>query len=52
MPVTLQANSLKNAPQNNGIDGSIGVQLWAEYNLTIDLLKKEIHLMPRHNIEK
>jgi hypothetical protein len=47
MPITLQATSLNNTPQNNGVDGSLGVQLWSEYNLTIDLLRKEIQLIPR-----
>jgi predicted aspartyl protease len=47
IPVTLQAASLDNSSQNNGIDGSIGVQFWAGYNLIIDLLRKEIHLIPR-----
>jgi hypothetical protein len=47
IPVTLQASGLDNQPQNNGIDGSIGVQFWSGYNLVIDLLRKEIHLTPR-----
>jgi hypothetical protein len=47
IPVTLQASGLDNQPQNNGIDGSIGVQFWSGYNLVIDLLRKDIHLTPR-----
>jgi predicted aspartyl protease len=46
MPVTLQASNGKKATADNP-DGSIGIQFWSEYNLTIDLLKKEIHLIPR-----
>jgi predicted aspartyl protease len=47
IPVTLQVSGLNDRPQNNGIDGSIGVQFWSEYNLIIDLLRKEIYLTPR-----
>jgi predicted aspartyl protease len=47
VPVTLQAASLTDSSPESVIDGSIGVQFWSGYNITIDLLKKEIHLIPR-----
>jgi predicted aspartyl protease len=47
IPVTLQASAFNSSAPNNGIDGSIGIQFWAGYNLIIDLLRKEIHLTPR-----
>lgn len=47
IPVTLQASGINNQSQNNGIDGSIGVQFWTGYNLIIDMLRKEIYLTPR-----
>jgi predicted aspartyl protease len=47
IPVTLQAPTPDSSSHGNGIDGSIGIQFWSMYNITIDLLKKEIHLVPR-----
>ncbi|GAB6009865.1 retropepsin-like aspartic protease [Dysgonomonas reticulitermitis] len=47
IPVTLQASALNSSTHNDEIDGSIGIQFWAGYNLIIDLLKKEIRLTPR-----
>ncbi|MDR0745351.1 MAG: retroviral-like aspartic protease family protein [Mediterranea sp.] len=47
IPVTLQASALNSPSHDNGIDGSIGIQFWSMYNLTVDLLRKEIHLTPR-----
>ncbi|MDR1882930.1 MAG: retroviral-like aspartic protease family protein [Prevotella sp.] len=49
MPVTLQASNGK-AAAGNTPDGSIGIQFWSKYNLIIDLLKKEIHLLPRNSV--
>lgn len=50
MPVTLQASSFNDTSQGNSIpDGSIGIKFFSNYNFTIDLLKKEIHLTPRKN---
>lgn len=47
MPVTLQASTGRVPDNSNFPDGSIGIQFFSRYNLTIDLLKKEIHLVPR-----
>ncbi|MDR1671164.1 MAG: retroviral-like aspartic protease family protein [Alistipes sp.] len=45
--VTLQAAGLAGSLPGNSVDGSIGVQFWAGYNVTIDLSKKEIYLSSR-----
>ena len=47
VPVTLQMGDQNNPSFRNAIDGSLGVQFWAGYHITIDMLKKEIHLAPR-----
>lgn len=47
IPVTLQTSTLNQLPRNDGIDGSIGIRFFINYNLTIDLLRKEIRLEPR-----
>lgn len=47
MPVTLQASNARVAANSNTPDGSIGILFFSQYNFTIDLLKKEIHLVPR-----
>lgn len=47
IPITLQAPPPDGSSTDNGIDGSIGVLFWSKFNLTIDLLKKEINLAPR-----
>jgi predicted aspartyl protease len=46
VPVTLQAAS-QGVATGSPVDGSIGVRFWSEYNITIDLLQKQIHLKPR-----
>ena len=47
MPVTLQASTGKGQDDRKIPDGSVGIQFLNRYNLTIDLLKKEIYLIPR-----
>lgn len=42
MPVALQAGSSWDA----GADGSLGIRFISRYNFTINLLEKEIHLVP------
>ncbi len=45
MPISLQAGSSWNT---GGSDGSLGVKFISRYNFTINLLEKEIHLVPNH----
>jgi predicted aspartyl protease len=47
VPVTLQAASRGNSPAANAVDGSIGVRFWSEYNITIDLLRKQLYITTR-----
>lgn len=45
MPVTLMAGGGQSEDWNPGFDGSIGARLISRYNFTINLKKKEIHLV-------
>lgn len=45
MPVTLMAGGGQSEDWNPGFDGSIGARLISRYNFTINLRKKEIHLV-------
>lgn len=47
MPVTLQASGSRESTDINTPDGSIGIQFFNKYNITINLLEREIHLVPR-----
>ena len=47
IPVSLQASTGSDVSQNKDVDGSIGIQFFDNYNFTIDLLRKIIHLSPR-----
>ncbi|MDR1502085.1 MAG: retroviral-like aspartic protease family protein [Prevotella sp.] len=49
MSVTLQASNGKDVTDDHP-DGSIGIRFWSQYNLIIDLLKKEILLFPRKHL--
>jgi predicted aspartyl protease len=51
IPVTLQAGASDSSDSKRNIpDGSIGIQFFSNYNLTIDLLRKEIHMSPRKQV--
>lgn len=43
MPIALQAGGNWNS---NGADGSLGVMFLSRYNFTINLLEKEVHMVP------
>lgn len=47
IPVTLQASTGNSTPANDGIDGSIGIQFFSDFNFTVDLLRKVVYLAPR-----
>ncbi|KAA6347654.1 hypothetical protein EZS27_004879 [termite gut metagenome] len=51
MPVTLQASGAGDSSKSgeNTPDGSIGIKFFSSYNLTIDLLRKEMHLSSRNS---
>ncbi|MBB4035652.1 putative aspartyl protease [Dysgonomonas hofstadii] len=52
MPITLQASKGGVSKQDNDSpDGSIGIKFFSNYNFTIDLLRKQIHLVPRKQLE-
>lgn len=46
MPVTLMSGSGESGGWNPSVDGSLGVRLLSRYNITIDLLEREIHFDP------
>lgn len=46
MPITLQASSGDGASWDPKVDGSIGIALLSRYNFTINLLAKELYLIP------
>ena len=46
MPVCLQASSGRNTGESKISDGSIGINLIKNFNFTIDLIRKKIHLKP------
>lgn len=52
MPVTLMGGTASNANWNPGIDGSVGIKLISQYNFTINLMDKNIYLVPNHKLEK
>ena len=47
IPVTLQASTGNDISAANGVDGSVGILLFSRHNVTIDLLRKVVHLSPR-----
>lgn len=47
VPVTLQASAGNVASNDDGVDGSIGIDFFDDYNFTVDLLRKVLHLSPR-----
>ncbi|MDR2564281.1 MAG: aspartyl protease family protein [Prevotellaceae bacterium] len=47
IPITLQTPLPDNSSADKNMDGSIGILFWSKYNLTIDLLKKEVNLAAR-----
>lgn len=47
--VTLQASAGQDRSADTGVDGSVGIRFFEEYNFTVDLLRKKIHLSPRTN---
>ena len=51
IPVTLQASTGNDVSPNTGVDGSVGIQFFNNYNFTVDLLRKTIHLHPRQSKE-
>lgn len=51
LPVTLQASSNDDHSKNNSVDGSVGIQFFNNYNFTIDLLRKVIHLSANKKTE-
>lgn len=46
MPITLQASGGQSSNDKNAPDGSVGIQLLDQFNFTIDMLRKKIHLIP------
>lgn len=50
MPVTLQA-STGSGPVDLGADGSIGIKFLSRFNITINLLAKELYLTPNKRAE-
>lgn len=52
MPVTLMGGSAGNANWDPGIDGSVGIKLISQYNFTINLMDKNIYLVPNHKKKK
>ena len=52
MPVTLMGGTAANANWNPGSDGSVGIKLISQYNFTINLMDKNIYLVPNHKKEK
>lgn len=52
MPITLQASTGRDNTFNQDVDGSIGNDLIGQFNITIDLLRKLIHLKPNSRIEE
>lgn len=51
IPVTLQASASNVASNDGGVDGSIGIQFFSDFNFTIDLLRKVVHLSPRKKLK-
>jgi len=47
MPITLQSSTGGDTTPEGWPDGSIGVQVFNQFNFTIDLLSKKLHLTPR-----
>ena len=47
MPITLQSSTGEDTTPEGWPDGSIGVQVFNQFNFTIDLLSKKLHLTPR-----
>lgn len=47
MPISLQASSENGDTGSSMPDGSIGINFFSKYNFTIDMLRKELHLVPR-----
>lgn len=47
MPVTLQASTKVVQSNQYSFAGSVGIDFLSRYNLTIDLLKKQVYLIPR-----
>lgn len=52
MPITLQASGGQSNNDKNAPDGSIGIQLLDQFNFTIDMLRKKIHLNPNKKGEQ
>lgn len=50
IPVTLQASTGNSTLANDGVDGSIGIQFFSEFNFTVDLLRKVVYLSPRKKV--
>lgn len=51
VPVTLQASAGNVASNDDGVDGSIGIDFFDDYNFTVDLLRKVLHLSPRKRVK-
>lgn len=51
VPVTLQASACNVASNDDGVDGSIGIDFFDDYNFTVDLLRKVLHLSPRKRVK-
>lgn len=51
IPITLQASSGRKIADDEP-DGSIGIDLLGQFNITIDLLRKLIHLSPNSKMQK
>ncbi|GAA6258821.1 hypothetical protein F070042J6_46730 [Bacteroides sp. f07] len=51
IPVTLQASTSGDTSDHTDVDGSIGIQFFSNFNFTIDLLRKVIHLSPRKKLK-
>lgn len=49
-PITLQASSEGGETGSTMPDGSIGIHFFSKYNFTIDMVRKELHLVPRTNL--
>lgn len=51
VPVTLQASTGGDSSNHTDVDGSIGIQFFSDFNFTIDLLRKVVHLSPRKKLK-
>lgn len=51
IPITLQASTGSSTAANDEVDGSVGILFFSDFNFTVDLLRKVVHLVPRKKVQ-